>query len=182
MIKLTKKQIDCALLRVEVGLNKYLALQKDLKILDISKDRSFQKRFNHFYKVRRNSKWQAQYYEMLQKHKNSNVTFSEVLRTIHKNTGRYEASFASKLVATIHPSQPVIDGFVLKNAGLTLPYPKTKNRESRIVEVHAQLLVKLKEFLKEENGKYLVNKFKTEFPSAAITQIKMVDLVLWQTR
>lgn len=182
MIELTKEQIDCALLRVEEGLNKYLSLKKDFKKMDVSKNRSFQKRFNHFYKVRRNSEWQTQYYELLQKNKNSNVTFFQVLSAIHKNTGRYEASFASKLVATIHPGQPVIDEFVLKNAGLTLPYPKAKNREVRIVAIHAELLTKLKEFLKTENGKYLVKQFKAKFPSAKITQIKMVDLVLWQTR
>ena len=174
--------IDCALLRVEEGLKKYLALQKDLKTTDVSKDRSFQKRFNHFYKVRRSSEWQTQYYELLQKNKNSNVIFSEVLSAIHKKTGRYEASFASKLVATIHSGQPVIDEFILRNAGLTLPYPKAKNREARMVSVHDELLMKLKEFLRNENGKYHVKQFKAKFQSAKITQIKMVDLVLWQTR
>lgn len=182
MIELTKEQIDCALLRVEEGLNKYVALQKDLKLLDVSKDRSFQKRFNHFYKMRRNSEWQTQYYELLEKHKNGNLTFTEVLNAIHENTGRYEASFASKLMATIDPEQPVIDKFVLKNAGLKLPYPKAKNRESRMVAIHAELLTKLEEFLEIENGKYLVKQFIAKFPSAKITQIKMVDLVLWQTR
>lgn len=182
MIELSKKQIDCALLRVQEGLNKYLAIQKNLKTTNVSTDRAFQKQFNHFYKVRRNTAWQTQYYELLQKNKNSTVTFSKILSEIHKNTGRYEASFASKLVATIDPNQPVIDEFVLKNSGLKLPYSKAKNREARIVALHGKLLTKLLEFLNKENGKYLVEEFKAKFPSAQITQIKMLDLVLWQTR
>lgn len=182
MIKLTEEQIDCALLRVDEGLKKYLDLQKDLEITDVARDKDFQKRFNHFYKVRRNVEWQEQYYKLLQKHKNKSVTFAEIIKEIHKNTGRYEASFASKLVATIHPDQPVIDEFVLKNAGLKLPYPKAKNRESRLIKVHADLSKEISVFLQHRNGKYLVQKFKEKFPSAKITELKMVDLVLWQTR
>lgn len=182
MIDITKEQIDCALLRVEEGLKKYLSLQNELGNLDVSKNREFQRRFNHFYKVRRNSDWQIQYYKLLEEHKNSSVTFSEVLSAIRENTERYEASFASKLVATIDPEQPIIDEFVLKNVGLKLPYPKAKNRESKLVEIHGLLLTRLKDFLKKENGKYLVREFKIKYPSAKITEIKMVDLVLWQTR
>ncbi|MDF1582631.1 MAG: hypothetical protein P1P78_04915 [Methyloprofundus sp.] len=182
MIDLTEEQIDCTLLHVEEGLKKYLAIQQDLKTKDVAKDRDFQKRFNHFYKVRRNAEWQAQYYQLLQKHKNGSVTFAGILQEIHKNTGRYEASFSSKLVATIHPEQPVIDKCVLKNVGLKLPYPKAKNRDSKLAKVHESLLSEITEFLQHDNGKYLVQKFKKKFPSANVTEVKMVDLVLWQTR
>jgi len=182
MIDITTEQIDCALLRVEGGLKKYLSLQDSLKKVDVSNNRDFQKRFNHFYRVRRNSDWQYQFYNLLQSHKNNNISFSDAIKEIHKNTGRFEASFASKLVATIHPDKPVIDKFVLENADLKLPYSSAKDRESKISSVYSQLESKFKDFLNTENGKYLVKQFQTKFPDAKITEIKMADLVLWQTR
>ncbi len=182
MIELTNEQIDNALPRIEDGLLKYLDLQKELKNVDVSRNRDFQRRFNHFYKVRRNADWQTQYYKLLEEYKNSHATFSEILCKIHENTGRYEASFASKLVASIDAEQPIIDKFVLMNVGLRLPYSKAKNRASKIVEVHIVLLSKLKDFLETESGEYLVKQFKIKYPSANVTEIKMVDLVLWQTR
>lgn len=38
------------------------------------------------------------------------------------------------------------------------------------------------DFLKTENGKYLVEQFVREYPNAKISKIKMLDFVLWQTR
>jgi len=182
MINLTKKQIDCALSRVGVGLKKYLSLQNDLNKIDISTNRDFQKRFNHFYRVRRNADWQSQFYKLFQNYKDKPVTFSEILGAIQKNTGRYEASFASKLVASIHPDKPVIDKFVLENVGLKLSYAPSKNREQKILSTYEKLQEKFERFLNTDNGKYLVDKFKEEFPEDAVTEVKMVDLVLWQTR
>jgi hypothetical protein len=37
-------------------------------------------------------------------------------------------------------------------------------------------------FLRTPNGVYLVERFKAVYPGAVVTEIKMVDFVLWQTR
>ena len=47
--------------------------------------------------------------------KRDELKFDVVLDLLHQETNRYEASFASKLIATINPSMPVIDSIVLKN-------------------------------------------------------------------
>lgn len=182
MINLTKDQIDQALTRVEDGLKKYSILQNNLHNIDVSKSRDFQRRFNHFYRVRRNSDWQFEFYRLLEDKKHSGTTFSEALRYIHEHTGQYEASFASKLVATIHPDKPVVDKFVLENTDLKLPYASTKNREAKIISVYNQLQERFTEFLNTESGKYLVKKFREKFSDADITEMKMTDLVLWQSR
>ncbi|NCD43368.1 MAG: hypothetical protein EOL88_14945 [Bacteroidia bacterium] len=182
MIELTKEQINFAIVQVEDGLKKYIALQEMLQVVDVSSDRQFQKQFNHFYRVRRNAEWQSHFYELLQKNKKIGVSFHDAITAIYEKTGRLEASFASKLVATIHPDRPVIDKFVLENAKLKLPSPSSKDREGKIVLVYNQLRDKFATFMKTESGEYLVKEFGTKFPQAAITKIKMVDLVLWQTR
>jgi hypothetical protein len=48
---------------------------------------------------------------------------------LHRTTGRCEASFASKLSATIGPTMPVIDSVVLRNLNLRLP-PSGSSNES----------------------------------------------------
>jgi hypothetical protein len=48
------------------------------------------------------------------------ITFPEALRSIKATTGRTEASSASELVATLDPSEAVIDRFAVSNFGLSL--------------------------------------------------------------
>jgi hypothetical protein len=101
---------------------------------------------------------------------------------LHRSTGRYEASFASKLVATVDPDLPVIDSIVLRNPQLRLSTHTAPQRISRIVELHAGLVTWFTAFLETETGRYLVERFRAEYPDAHITETKMVDLILWQTR
>jgi hypothetical protein len=65
--------------------------------------------------------WQEVFYGLMARAKHQDLPFHEVLHALHDATGRHEASFASKLVATFDPSKPVIDAVVLKNVGLRLP-------------------------------------------------------------
>jgi hypothetical protein len=182
MIQISKKQIDSALPKVTVGLEKYLYLQSSYKNVNIAKDVDWQTRFNGFYKIRRNKEWRDKYYLFFENHKIIGVSFSQALKEIFKQTGRIEASFSSKLVATIHPEKPIIDKFVLKNTGLHLPYYSAQNKLQKIVEIYQELENKYHEFLESENGKYLVEKFKNKYPKIELTNLKMVDLILWQTR
>jgi hypothetical protein len=71
---------------------------------------------------------------------------------------------------------------VLRNLGCSLPYPRKKNRLGIIVLLHQQIAECYQEYLKTPDGKYLVANFKKCYPKAAITEIKMLDLILWQTR
>ena len=100
----------------------------------------------------------------------------------------YDASFASKLVATVNPSLPPFDSYNLEHAQLKKEYGKAtraKNHESRLkltIEVNDKYFNRMYEFLESKNGKYLVTAFKKKFTNYHITEIKMVDLVLWQIR
>lgn len=182
MIEITKEKIDRALPLVEPGLKKYLVLQDAFRNLDVYENRDFQRKFNHFYRVRRNAEWQSHFYKLLQEKKDQQLNFREALITIQQKTGNVEASFASKLVATINPENPVIDKFVLENAGLKLPYPYASGRVQKIVQIYKQLQKRFENFLETENGWYLVELFKEEYPGINITNTKMADLVLWQSR
>lgn len=181
-ICLTKAQIDAALPAVARGLKKYLWLQENRDKSDLRSNPLYKRQFNHFYKVRRGKEWQDHFYSLLEAKKGKRVCFSEVLDALYQATNRYEASFASKLLATVEPSMPVIDSIVFRNLNLRLPTTNSKDRAARICQLHTMLLAYFNEFLSMENGKYLVQRFRETYPDADITEVKMLDLVLWQTR
>jgi hypothetical protein len=181
-INLTRAQVERALPRIAPGLERYRWLQAHRDADDIRTDPVYRKRFNHFYRVRRGTDWQETFYGLLEARKHHMVSFSGVLHALHQATGRYEPSFASKLVATIRPDMPVIDSVVLRNLNLTLPRYKVKDRAARLEHLHETLVSWFSAFLKTETGRYLVRRFREDYPDAKISEVKMLELVLWQTR
>jgi hypothetical protein len=182
-IVLTRAQIGAALPLVATGLAQYQWLQaRAASVSAFETDAVFRKRFNHFYRVRRAVAWQDAFYTEMSAAKRSGYSFLNVLQHLHTATGRFEASFASKLYATLHPSAPVIDSVVLGNLGLRLPAANHPSRAAAIVAVHASLSALFASYLATTDGRYLVQAFDSMYPAAGITDEKKLDLVLWQSR
>lgn len=182
-INLTKEQILRALPLVQPGLGKYLWIQSQVALGPARiGERDFQRRFNGFYRIRRKSEWQAVYYKLLETKLLTGLEFSDALKFMLETTGRFEASFVSKLVATINPWKPVIDGWVLENVGLALPAASAPDRIERICDIHAKLEAGFHTTLTTELGRFLVKSFRKHYSEADITEVKMLDLVLWQSR
>ncbi|QKZ14234.1 hypothetical protein [Spirosoma sp. KUDC1026] len=185
-VSLTTQQIDSSLEKAKVGLAKYLNIQKRLNDLagkPLKDDADFRKSFNGFYRIRQKpAAWYDTFYELLDESRNQSVDFSTILRSLHIATDRYEASFASKLLATLNPQMPVIDSIVLKNLNAKLPYQSDPNRFNNICSLHEEINRCYKEYLQSENGRYLVKQFQKTYPNVDVTEIKMLDLVLWQSR
>lgn len=183
MIQLDKAAIEQALPLVSVGLEKYRWLQAALATTDVAHDRAFQTRFNGFYRVRRNASWQSDFYTLLQQEKSKPQPFAGVLHALHAATGRVEASFASKLAASVDPDKPVIDSFVLKNLGLRLSRAgAVEARLARIVELHNSIGRIFSDYLDTDMGRYLITRFEESYPDRHLTRVKMLDLILWKAR
>jgi len=183
MIQLTESMIDGALSRIDTGLKKYCWIQDNVHVRDVSQDHVFQNKFNAFYKVRRSSEWRRHFYTLLESSKANGITFAHALHVLLEKTSKLEASFASKLVATLHPGKPVIDQHVFRNFGLRLP--SCKNREHRCVACVAcyeRLCENYVALMKSAEGTVIREKFNSLFPWAKITDLKKLDLVLWQIR
>ena len=182
-IPLDAAGIEDALPLVGAGLAKYCRLRDALHGVDVSLDREFQRLFNGFYRVRRNAQWQRTFYTLLEDQKTRRASFLEVLRGLHAGTGRVEASFASKLVATVDPDQPVIDAIVLRNLGLRLKTTGTADgRLAGAATVHETIAASYAAFLDGSAGRELQERFRSTYPALHVTPVKMLDLVLWQSR
>jgi hypothetical protein len=183
LIQLDEAAIGRALPLAAAGLERYCWLQAALAMTDVSRDREFQTRFNAFYRVRRDSAWQSAFYSVLQQNKSKRQSFADVLHALHAATGRLEASFASKLVASVDPDMPVIDSVVLKNLGLRLPRPgPIETRLAQIVELHERIRRIFSDYLGSAMGRHLVARFEDSYPNRRVTRVKMLDLVLWKAR
>lgn len=96
----------------------YLQLRSEALGLRVTDEDAepFRRRFNGYYGVRRNASWRRCFYEQFEAAKPRqlppDLMFDAVLRALAAETGRVEASFVSKLVATLNPTAPVIDSVI----------------------------------------------------------------------
>jgi hypothetical protein len=170
--------------KAKPGVQKYLALMDRLNTVDVARDPTFQRAYNGFYRVqRRTSDWYTAYYRFMEKSKALPPSFSQALDYIHQATGRYEPSFASKLVATLDPKKPVWDTHVLRNLGANPPayYKRTKIQDAKIC--YAWIETWYQGFLASEKGGEWVELFDEHVPDHhKMTNLKKVDFILWQMR
>jgi hypothetical protein len=182
MRSLAEHEIEAALDRLKVGLDRYLWVQGRVRSCDVSVDEEFQRRFDAFYRVRRGSSWRAQYFLLMESAKQTGIDFPQALVQLNRRTGRIEASFASKLVATLNPATPIIDRFVLQSFDLKLPNWGSPERESKTICVYHAFCGAYETLLQGGNDGEIRRRFDQRPPGSEITELKKVDLVLWQTR
>lgn len=166
-----------------LALDKYNYIKDNLYKCDVSKDNEFQTRFNAFYRVRRDEKWRKIFYSYFEEIKNNKkITFDEILDYMYKKTGTIEASFCSKMLSTINPNMPILDQYVLKNLELQV-YGKTKKeRIENTKEIYKEIIKIEEEKLCNKDIKNTIKEFKQYFPEYKLSDIKILDYILWNTR
>ena|SRR5688500_10333522 len=104
MVAVSRAQVKAALASLEPGLRKYCSIQIRLSCCDVSLDRDFQRQFDHFYRVRRNEEWRGSFFRLMEGTKCCGISLQQALNALQRENGKFEVSFASKLVATIDPA------------------------------------------------------------------------------
>lgn len=180
-----KKFQKCALIRL-LGMDKYNEILNmfNNENIDLSKSKDeFQKCFNSFYKIRRNNEWRKYYYDYFQENRNNkNITFDEILDYMYDKTGQIEASFASKMLATINPDMPIWDQYVLKNLGLKVQGITKEEKIKSTKDVYKKMICYISNNLREENIKKTIKDFKEFFSEFAFSDTKIFDFILWNDR
>lgn len=162
-----------------LGLKHYAEIMKRVRETDVSKDADFQRVFNGFYKVRRNEEWRKCYYQLFEKMKTEYATFEDILDSLYKSTGRIEASFASKMLATLHPNQPIWDKYVIHNLELEV----SEKSLDVAVDVYEKMVEWYGQYIRSLNGQQCIKKFDKILPGYAwISDVKKVDYFLWGLR
>ena len=130
---------------------------------NIAEDMDYQKNFTNYYRVRRDGGWLQEFYKFFEENKNNKeITFEKIIRhlsnvehkvkqTSKKPTGKaktVEASFASKMLATINPNHPIWDSQVLRC--LNIKIDDTLDYDSKInkcIEVYHKIEEEISAFI-----------------------------------
>lgn len=175
---MAEKILDVA--RLEKEVKRYCDLMQNLHKTNVSENKDFQRKYNGYYKMqRRSADFYRCYYEYLDRQKNNvGLTYEEVLRYIYEQTGRVEASFSSKLLASANPNMPIIDSRVFEFLGFGLPYYYEKNRIEKIISLYEKLV----HWYQSEDSNGFLDKFNEILPNVEISDTKKIDFILWLSR
>lgn len=172
-------------------LKAYYDLSKKIYQVDVSKDKAFQKSFNHFYRIRipkNNRDSYKEFYELFEISKRkSNVSFESIYSGLYKITGRTEVSFSSKILHSINDNQPIYDSKVAeaveKISGLKLHKyqgtDKNKKYENGLT-LYSRLSNWYNNFINSSTAKEVNDAFDINFPEFKdISAVKKIDFILW---
>lgn len=181
---MNKHEIVIAIHKAFDGIQRYLEIMELFPTVDVSGNSDFQRKFNRFYRVRqRPVQWYQTYYAFMEQAKTQKPTFEDALDHFHSTLNRCEASFTSKLIATVDPIQPVWDKYVLLNAEIPPPKYTSKNKIEQSKAAYSQLQQWYQKILVTVTGQLIVETFNEMVDNfELITDLKKVDFVLWQRR
>jgi len=166
-----------------MGLDKYADIMEAARKNDVSSDASFQHAFNAFYRVRRNAEWRKCYYKLFERAKKDHYSFADVIGCLYVETGNIEASFSSKMIATIDPDKPIWDQYVLQNLGLELKGKNPRERVENAILIYDRIETWYKDYLATEEARRNITEFDKWLPSYSwIPEIKKIDYLLWSRR
>jgi hypothetical protein len=145
------------------------------------------RRFNGFYGVRRNATWRTHFYERFETAKSSPLNdgelFADILRDLEAATGRVEASFVSKLVATLHPERAIIDSVVRKWLASLAPAPRFSGGAEGVIVYYGWLNEFMVELSLSGAAQDWLEAFEAAFPTppgqSEISAMKRLDFIIW---
>ena len=143
----------------------------------------FQRTFNGYYRIRRNEEWRQHYYALFCKARDEHYSFGQIIRELYQNTGNIEASFSSKMLATIDASKPIWDQYVLQNLGLVLTGKTKEEKLQNAVRLYDSIVAWYEEYLKTDEANENIKAFDRLLPYYAwISNTKKIDCLLWSKR
>jgi len=145
------------------------------------------RRFNAYYGVRRNAEWRSRFYARFEAAKSSPMSspalFEDVLVGLEADTGRVEASFASKLVATLRPESPIIDSVVRAWLARQLPAPPFGGGVGAALAYYRWLNDVMDEAAASPQARAWGGVFATAFPAGPseepVSATKQLDFLIW---
>lgn len=163
-----------------MDLYKYKLIEEQVHQVDMSADADFQRTFNGFYMVRPNEDWRKICYDQFEQIKQSgDATVPFILEELYRLTGNVEASFSSKLLATLKPAMPIWDRCVIQNLQVKVPLASGPDRIQKVEELYDGIVAWYDDFPKTENARQCLAKFDETLPDYAwLSDVKKIDFYL----
>ena len=148
---------------------------------NVACDDVFQRKFTYFYRVRRNNAWRLAYYNLFESSKDNRSVSFDILRAIYRSTGRIEASFASKMLATLKPEMPIWDSIVLSKLGMKPCQSQDKEKRLQItVAIYDDIVAWYEAFNRTPEAQRFIEAFDHAFPEFSnFSKMKKIDFLIW---
>lgn len=175
---ISAKEVLHAQLARGLGLDRYAEIMKgDPTSAD------FQRLFNGYYRIRCNEEWRSHYYALFVLARKNGFSFEQIIHELFRRTGNVEASFSSKMLATIDPSKPIWDQYVLQNLGLQLDGKTQEEKVRNAVALYTRIEQWYADYLQTDEAKTNIAEFDLLLPDYAwISNTKKIDCLLWSKR
>ncbi|WP_372784815.1 hypothetical protein [Phenylobacterium sp.] len=167
----------------------YLDLADSGSRLDLASPAAadFQRKFNGFYGVRRNAAWRSVFYATFEAAKQRGpdpaALFRWALAAVERETGRVEASFVSKLVATLRPEAPVLDSVIREFLAARMPAPRFGAGSEEAVTYYDWLQEVMTALSQTTAARAWCDQFDAQFAAVAgassIHPVKKLDFLIW---
>ena len=182
-MKIDAKKLIEERLAVSMGLDKYGIIINRVNAVNVSKDTDFQRQFNGLYGVRRNSEWRKIYYDLFEKMKAGPATFAKIITALFEKTGQIEASFSSKMLATLHMDKPIWDRHVVQNLGLLLTGKNKQEQLENAIALYFDIEKWYSNFLGTNDAKKCLSIFDSALPRYTwLSDVKKIDFFLWSIK
>ncbi|GAB3745665.1 hypothetical protein [Spirosoma pomorum] len=180
--------IDEILPRLAWPVERYRQTIDGLVSCNVATDQAYRRNFIRFYQMRLpRAKAYDDYFDILERLKgqqdiDTTEVLAVVLEELQIKTGRIESSFASKLIATLNPNLPVVDSIVLSNMGIRLPAYNASARKEKVIAIYRELTTRLNQMIQDKRFIGLKTRFVLAYPDYSFTDLKILDLLIWQLR
>ena len=170
--------------KIKSGIEKYCYLRQQLYAVNVAEDADFQRVFNNFFRMARRSKQHyIDFYQYLEAHKRTGISYADALAFFYEKHGKLEMSFISKMVAIADPAFPIWDSVVAGgHFGMKAPYAYAQNRYEKAVEKYAEYCRVYATYMRTDEANEKIKIFDRYFPNADISDVKKLDFILWQDR
>lgn len=162
------------------GLEKYSRI---MSLWNSDRFDDFVKEFTRYYQLRRNKEWRIHFFKLFIEARDNSYSFDRILTRLYEMTHRVEASFSSKMLATIDASMPIMDRHVLHYFDLNLGGESPEEKLSNAVNVYNQIVGLYREYLKTEEAEKTIESFDRMIPEYTwINPTKKIDYLIWSKR
>ncbi len=164
-------------------------IAREVSAVDLTSEGSepVRRRFNAYYGVRRNSEWRSHFYKHFEAAKRSRASaktlFNAIIAEIADATGRVEASFISKLVATVRPESPIVDSVVRGWLDTVSSPPAFGSGLKAAIDYYAWLDDTMTGLAGSAEAAAWSALFERTFPAQAqdapVSRMKQLDFLIW---
>lgn len=171
-----------------LGFEDYKTIISMVNSVDVSKCTDFQTAFDRYYRVRRNDAWRAKFYKYFESVKcDKDISFDAIIdyiydnmKTVQGNSNPVEASFSSKMLATIDTNKPILDSQVLKNMGLSIVGETPEKRLQSSKKAYKDICERFENYIGTVDCDEAVKLFDSYFPGCkGFSVCKKIDWFLW---